>query len=213
MLDVPSIEGLELGSEARMQPLDACPSVMGRSTQQSQKTRLANGSWTFMACAGFIDGSADRGIVPLTRARRTFPKSKTVVSEASVASAMASTLTSVVAHQCAGPLPRACGTSPKCNDIASKSPVLQPLWHLHATQSTAAEVPAAFTADTAHHCWHLERDFGMRVQGLGKRARRELARALTFDMRGGRKWAKPACGRPLDGRVRRTSSAPNLRGP
>src|SRR2546427_6052298 len=25
---------------------------------------------------------------------------------------------------------------------------------------------------------------------------------LTFDMRGGRKWAKPACGRPLDGRVR-----------
>jgi hypothetical protein len=26
--------------------------------------------------------------------------------------------------------------------------------------------------------------------------------ALTFDMRGGRKWAKPACGRPLDGRVR-----------
>ena len=28
------------------------------------------------------------------------------------------------------------------------------------------------------------------------------ARALTFDMRGGRKWAKPACGRPLDGRVR-----------
>ena len=26
---------------------------------------------------------------------------------------------------------------------------------------------------------------------------------LTFDMRGGRKWAKPACGRPLDGRVRR----------
>ena len=27
--------------------------------------------------------------------------------------------------------------------------------------------------------------------------------ALTFDMRGGRKWAKPACGRPLDGRVRR----------
>ena len=25
--------------------------------------------------------------------------------------------------------------------------------------------------------------------------------ALTFDMRGGRKWAKPACGRPLDGRV------------
>ena len=28
-------------------------------------------------------------------------------------------------------------------------------------------------------------------------------RGLTFDMRGGRKWAKPACGRPLDGRVRR----------
>jgi len=27
-------------------------------------------------------------------------------------------------------------------------------------------------------------------------------RGLTFDMRGGRKWAKPACGRPLDGRVR-----------
>ena len=26
---------------------------------------------------------------------------------------------------------------------------------------------------------------------------------LTFDMRGGRKWAKPACGRPLDGGVRR----------
>src|SRR6266480_5401078 len=25
---------------------------------------------------------------------------------------------------------------------------------------------------------------------------------LTFDMRGGRKWAKPACGRALDGRVR-----------
>ena len=25
----------------------------------------------------------------------------------------------------------------------------------------------------------------------------------TFDMSGGRKWAKPACGRPLDGRVRR----------
>ena len=25
---------------------------------------------------------------------------------------------------------------------------------------------------------------------------------LTFDMRGGRKWAKPTCGRPLDGRVR-----------
>ena len=25
---------------------------------------------------------------------------------------------------------------------------------------------------------------------------------LTFDMRGGHKWAKPACGRPLDGRVR-----------
>ena len=31
--------------------------------------------------------------------------------------------------------------------------------------------------------------------------------ALTFDMRGGRKWAKPACGRPLDGRVR-----PRVRG-
>src|SRR5216683_1539394 len=29
---------------------------------------------------------------------------------------------------------------------------------------------------------------------------------LTFDMRGGRKWAKPACGRPLDGRVRPHSS-------
>jgi len=28
------------------------------------------------------------------------------------------------------------------------------------------------------------------------------ASRLTFDMRGGRKWAKPACGRPLDGRVR-----------
>src|SRR5207247_7146948 len=28
-------------------------------------------------------------------------------------------------------------------------------------------------------------------------------RGLSFDMRGGRKWAKPACGRPLDGRVRR----------
>ena len=27
--------------------------------------------------------------------------------------------------------------------------------------------------------------------------------ALTFDMRGGRKQAKLACGRPLDGRVRR----------
>src|ERR1700704_1487691 len=27
-------------------------------------------------------------------------------------------------------------------------------------------------------------------------------RALTFDMRGGRKQAKPDCGRPLDGRVR-----------
>src|SRR5204862_5864069 len=26
---------------------------------------------------------------------------------------------------------------------------------------------------------------------------------LTFDVRGGRRWAKPACGRPLDGRVRR----------
>ena len=25
---------------------------------------------------------------------------------------------------------------------------------------------------------------------------------LTFDMRGGRKQAKPDCGRPLDGRVR-----------
>src|SRR5450755_1053425 len=30
---------------------------------------------------------------------------------------------------------------------------------------------------------------------------------ITFDMRGGRKWAKPACGRPLDGRVR-----PRVRG-
>ena len=29
------------------------------------------------------------------------------------------------------------------------------------------------------------------------------ASALTFDMRGGRKQAKLACGRPLDGRVRR----------
>ena len=29
-----------------------------------------------------------------------------------------------------------------------------------------------------------------------------VQRRLTFDMRGGRKWAKPACGRPLDGRVR-----------
>jgi hypothetical protein len=28
-----------------------------------------------------------------------------------------------------------------------------------------------------------------------------IRRGLTFDMRGGRKWAKPACGRPLDGRV------------
>jgi hypothetical protein len=28
------------------------------------------------------------------------------------------------------------------------------------------------------------------------------ARGLTFDVRGGRKWAKPACGRPLDGGVR-----------
>src|SRR5688572_3575435 len=27
-------------------------------------------------------------------------------------------------------------------------------------------------------------------------------RALTFEVRGGRKWAKPACGRPLDRRVR-----------
>ena len=25
---------------------------------------------------------------------------------------------------------------------------------------------------------------------------------ITFDVRGGRKWAKPACGRPLDGGVR-----------
>src|ERR1044071_2171495 len=31
----------------------------------------------------------------------------------------------------------------------------------------------------------------------------DMRGALTFDMRGGRKWAKPACGRPLDGRVRR----------
>jgi hypothetical protein len=30
---------------------------------------------------------------------------------------------------------------------------------------------------------------------------------LTFDMRGGPKWAKPACGRPLNGRVR-----PRVRG-
>jgi hypothetical protein len=27
-------------------------------------------------------------------------------------------------------------------------------------------------------------------------------RRLTFDVRGGHKWAKPACGRPLDGGVR-----------
>jgi hypothetical protein len=30
---------------------------------------------------------------------------------------------------------------------------------------------------------------------------------LTFDMRGGRKQAKPDCGRPLDGRVRPTPRA------
>ena len=34
-------------------------------------------------------------------------------------------------------------------------------------------------------------------------------RGLTFDMRGGRKRAKPACGRPLDGRVR-PHSAPQM---
>ena len=32
---------------------------------------------------------------------------------------------------------------------------------------------------------------------------RHLVRRLTFDMRGGRKQAKLACGRPLDGRVSR----------
>ena len=36
--------------------------------------------------------------------------------------------------------------------------------------------------------------------------------ALTFEMRGGRKWAKPACGRPLDGRVRPHSSCTNSAG-
>ena len=37
-----------------------------------------------------------------------------------------------------------------------------------------------------------------------------LAR-LTFDMRGGRKWAKPACGRPLDGRVRHLAEKRHIR--
>jgi len=37
-----------------------------------------------------------------------------------------------------------------------------------------------------------------------------VLRGLTFDMRGGRKWAKPACGRPLDGRVRRLGHDPRL---
>ena len=34
--------------------------------------------------------------------------------------------------------------------------------------------------------------------------------ALTFDMRGGRKQAKPDCGRPLDGRVRAPLLTANL---
>jgi hypothetical protein len=38
-----------------------------------------------------------------------------------------------------------------------------------------------------------------------------FSRGLTFDMRGGRKWAKPACGRPLDGRVRRRGVARRAR--
>ena len=35
-------------------------------------------------------------------------------------------------------------------------------------------------------------------EGVGENHQR-----LTFDVRGGRKWAKPACERPLDGGVRR----------
>src|SRR5437870_11971919 len=35
--------------------------------------------------------------------------------------------------------------------------------------------------------------------------------ALTFDVRGGRKWAKPACGRPLDGGVRQFATGRRLR--
>src|SRR4051812_47160300 len=39
---------------------------------------------------------------------------------------------------------------------------------------------------------------------------RWVFRGLTFDMRGGRKWAKPACGRPLDGRVRRRCASDRI---
>ena len=38
---------------------------------------------------------------------------------------------------------------------------------------------------------------------LGASVRVDDASGLTFDMRGGGKQAKPDCGRPLDGRVRR----------
>ena len=47
---------------------------------------------------------------------------------------------------------------------------------------------------------------GMLRERIAQRVRRFILRmgtgGLTFDMRGGRKQAKPDCGRPLDGRVR-----------
>ena len=62
----------------------------------------------------------------------------------------------------------------------------------------SAQTPAGSPA--AHELFPIFRS--MTVLGLA-------FSALTFDMRGGRKWAKPACGRPLDGRVRALLRATN----
>jgi len=43
---------------------------------------------------------------------------------------------------------------------------------------------------------------GTGLDGRHGWGRERVLRRLTFDMRGGRQWAKPAVGRPLDGRVR-----------
>src|SRR5438874_725678 len=48
---------------------------------------------------------------------------------------------------------------------------------------------------------HRRRFRDPRHCGIASRPKQErsLRGGLTFDMRGGRKWARPACGRPLDG--------------
>jgi hypothetical protein len=61
--------------------------------------------------------------------------------------------------------------------------------------------PARTSSTCVGRRWYVSATLGLGIHG-GSLLRRRFPRGLTFDMRGGRKWAKPACGRPLDGRVR-----------